>query len=584
MSSLSLLLCVGLAGTACVGAINGHDDEAPGTPDGPRAAGKGQSGSGGAAGVAAGSPAGVPGMPGQPGMPAPAGPPPVATPTTRLARLSHAQWTAAVKDLLRLPARPAFSDRFRGDPINTFDTIAETLSVDEALRGDYRDAAEQLAEQVTTDPAALARIVPPVAAGDVAARSRDFVDRFGVRAYRRPLTKVEADRFVTLMGRGPAVFGGKDAFTDGVRVAVQAFLQSVHFLYRTELGPATAMAATGRQALGPYDRAARIALAVTGTIPDDALLVAAGTAELTTSDGVRRQVERLLGTPAAGEVIDSFHRQWLRMITYEGIEKDAKLFPEYSAGIGADMESETLKFARDVVDGGGGFNELLLSPTTFVNKRLAVLYGMPAPAAATGLTKVNLDPTKRAGLLTQAGFLASNASIREVDSIHRGVFVHHQFLCTELPPPAANVSFAGATGTTNRQKVTSVTGDGTCGAGCHSSVINPVGFAFEQYDALGKFRTSDKTLPADASGKYAFDGIDKTWTTGIEFVKLMASSQTAHNCFSRFLFSYLHGRTPEPADVLTVAGLGQKSLESKVSVKALLTEIATSDQFLTRLP
>jgi hypothetical protein len=283
-------------------------------------------------------------------------------------------------------------------------------------------------------------------------------------------------------------------------------------------------------------------------------------------------------------MLEDFHEQLLRLHTYDQIEKDAKVFPEYAAGIGADMRRETMMFARDVVQKGGGLRELLLSAHTFVNRRLAPVYRVAAPASTTTFQRASLNPAERAGLLTQVGFLASNAYSREVDSIHRGVFVHHTFLCTNLPPPVDGVSLSGARGTTNRERISSVTGDGTCGAGCHSRIINPVGFAFEHYDALGRYRTTDNGAPVDASGSYVFGGTPRAFKDAVEFSRLVAESAEAHECYGKSLFEYVHGRVPEPGDEAQIKLLGARSLGNKAAVKALVLDLVTSDEFLSRLP
>jgi hypothetical protein len=500
--------------------------------------------------------------------------------TTRFARLSHRQWENAVRDLLGLRAAPGLAGRFRGDPIpGKFDNNGGTLSVDDDLRRDYREAAERLAELATTGDA-LGRLLPPNLPSDAAGRARAFVTAFGLRAYRRPLTPAELDRALALFGKGPALFAGRDAFADGVRAMVEAVLQSPHFLYRTELSPAPG---PGRARLSSYELAAKLAFTLTGTLPDAALLEAAGRGAL---DGpaLRREAERLLETPAAEEVLEDFHEQLLHMGAYENIEKDPKLFPGFGSGAGPEMRRETLLFARDVVRAGGGIRELLTTPSTFVSRKLASVYGVPGPATEGAFEKVALDPSKRAGLLTQLGFLSVNAHLREIDSIHRGVFVHHAILCTHLPPPADGATLSGAKGTTNRERITSVTGDGTCGAGCHSRVINPVGFAFEHYDAIGRWRATDNGQPVDAADRYVFDDEDLSWTDAVGFSRHAAESRRAHACYARHLLEYAFGRVPAPGDDPLIDRLGESSRQGKAGAKALLLGLVTSDEFSTRAP
>jgi hypothetical protein len=506
--------------------------------------------------------------------------------TTRFARLSHRQWESATRDLLKLPAAPGYAASFTGDPVRGhFDNNGGLLQVTSGLRNDYQRAAEALAEKIAGDAVALQRILPEGLPADPAARARGFVEGFGLRAYRRPLTSGEVARYVALFGKGRDLFGGKDPFADGVRVTLEAFLQSHHFLYRTELQGG---AAGARSSLDPYEVASKLSFTLASTMPDAELFGLAANEGLASRDTVRAQAERLLGRPAAREILDDFHAQLLRLATYEQIDKDTKLFPEFVAGIGNDMRQETLGFTRDVVFGGdarqpGGLRELLTAPYSLVNKRLAAIYRVTGPAT-DALVRHDLNPAERAGLLTQPGFLASNAHKKEVDSIHRGVFVHHAILCTSLPPPAEGVSLSNARGVTNRQRVTSVTGDGTCGAGCHSTVINPVGFAFEHYDALGRYRRNDNGSPVDATGTYDFGAGPQSWRDAVGFVKAVSEGPQAHECFARNLLEYVHGRVPEAGDDGIVRGLGARSLDGRATVRALVLDLVTSDEFLTRLP
>src|SRR3954470_10221419 len=162
-------------------------------------------------------------------------------PSSRLVRLSHRQWANTVGDLLRLGApAPQAGDLLAESVRTSFDNNGSALDVPPELWQDYEKAAEAVATQVARDPKRLAMLMPPGAPADQAGRARAFIESFGQRAYRRPLTDVEVGRYLTLFNQGPMLIGSADAFADGIELVVTLLMQSPHFLYRTELSNAAA--------------------------------------------------------------------------------------------------------------------------------------------------------------------------------------------------------------------------------------------------------------------------------------------------------------------------------------------------------
>ncbi len=504
--------------------------------------------------------------------------------TTRLARLSHQQWENTVRDLLFLTERPGLAATFTGDAaIGRFDNGGGTLRVTDGHFVDYQGAAETMAMRVANDPALRAKIVPANLPSDADGRARGFVTAFGRRAFRRPLTSAEVDRYAALFGMGPVLYGTADPLIAGVRAVIEAMLQSPHFLYRTELQPG----GTAPTPLSPYEIAARLSFALTSTMPDNELAAAADGNRLGANAAGRAELKthamRLLATAAGREMVEDFHTQYLRLRTYDGIDKNVAKVPEFVAGIGADMRNETLLFANHIFfTEQGGVRDLLLSPVSFINNRLAKIYVQTGTFDDT-FKKVTLDPAQRTGLLTQAGFLAANAHRDEVDSIHRGVFVHRHILCSELPDPAPNVPPVPAGGgKTNRQRVNAHTGEGTCGAACHATLINPAGFAFEAFDSIGKHRTIDNGEPVDASGTMPIDGEDVTWRDAVGFAALVAESDSAHRCFGNAWLEYLQGRSPVEADTGLLDRTTQMSRVDRASIGEMVLRLLTSDAFVNR--
>ena len=494
-----------------------------------------------------------------------------------------------MRDALRLSAPPGLASAFVAEPLRgTFDTNGSILSVSPDLFSDYQTAAEALAAKVARDAALLAAIAAP-GSGALRVRAEAFVQDFGLRAFRRPLSAAEAERCLALFDRGAQLIGSGDAFADGVELVLSYFFQSPHFVYRTELSSAVA---GGKVALGPYAIATRLSYGLTNTMPDDALFAAAAGEELTTRAGVLLQAERLLGLPSARSTVADFHEQLLGMREYEVVSKDARQFPEFSAGVADDLKLEAVSFIEDVVfEQDRGLHELLTAPYTFANQRIAALYGL-APGARTGsqadaFARVELDPLQRAGLLTQVGFLAANGEGATPNIIMRGVHIARKVLCVDLPPPPAMIPPLPALSatSTNRQRVAELTKNAPCN-GCHTSIINPLGFAFEKLDGVGKYRTQENGRAIDATGSYSLDGATVSYDGAVQLIERIAGSQQAHDCYSRHWVEYLYGREVDMdsgADRSLVEQAGSLS-NSDAPVKELVVNLVATDAFLTRLP
>lgn len=502
------------------------------------------------------------------------------SPSSRFPRLSHAQYENTVRDLLRLDAPSGLTATYLGDATSTtFDNNGNELYVGEALWGDYQRGAETLAEQITTDPTALERIVPDGASGDV----RRFVEGFGLRAHRRPLAAAEIDAYLAIAARAAEAYPEMDAFAGGVRMVLEVMLQSPHFLYRAELSTDTAGGTS--IPLTSYELASRLSYALWDTMPDDALFAAAAASELATVEGLRAQAARMLESDKAEDTVASFHYQLLDMHKYGDVTRSTMLFPEYSDALRESMVDETQSFVRHVVFAeDGGLERLLTAPYTFVDAELAPVYGLEG-TYDEAMERVELDPAQRAGILTQIGYLAANASSTDPDAIHRGVFVNHRILCAPLPPPPMVVPPLPADDSgmlTMRQRIDLHTGPGTCGAGCHSTMINPIGFAFEHYDALGRWRDEDRGLPVDAASEYAFGATTIEYADAVELAGVVAEQPMAHSCYVRHWLEYAYGRAPSRRDAQLIARIGAASLAEDLSVRAILVELVASDAFRTR--
>ena len=509
---------------------------------------------------------------------------------SRFPKLSNAQWERSVQDLLRLPAPSGLSADFTQEPGDKgYDTVAAaTLTVSGDAWSRYRTAAETLAEQVTADAAKLAEITPGGTFANDTEKGKAFIDAFGKRALRRPLRDEEKAAYLALYANGPALVGGS-AFSAGVRLVLEAMLQSPSFLYRVETA-ATNSVDEQKAWLSGYEVATRLSYALWGTMPSDELLAAAAAGELTSKRGVVRWAGKLLDAPRARELLLSFHEQTFATAAYGTQDKDPGLGFD-AAALAPLMKSEARMFFEHVIDTAGGITQLLTEPIAYVNEDTASFYGLSG-VTGTALQKRSLDASERAGLFTQLGFLTKNATRDGSDPVHRGLAVLRKLLCDEPDPPPMMFSLpAQEPGLTTRETYEKVT---ACGGSCHKEMINPPGFAFEVFDAVGKLRSSEVGKPIDATGTLSLrDGFTlaekkASATTPLSFdgpvdlLRKLSTTPRVHECYARNFMKYLLARELDPVERGASSSLGEGSLRSG-SMRELLLQLVALDTFRSRV-
>jgi hypothetical protein len=494
---------------------------------------------------------------------------------SRFARLTHAQWQNTVGDLLGASGIADFSPSFRPDPNQQgylFDNDANSLSIDQALWQAYQGAATQIAAVSAEDPALLAGIVPTAERPDAIGRA--FIEQFGRRVHRRPLSEAQVESYLELYSGARDIFPELGPVEAGVRLLLQAFLQSPYFLYRVEDG----VSSTDRVVpLDGYEIAARLSYTLWDTMPDESLFRAAESGELASPAKVAEQARRMLDGERAAPVLARLHRQLFDVERYRGISR----FPE--EGLPAMAEEGHRRFIRHVAfDQSGSLLDLLTSTQTFANATLAGLYGLSGNFTEE-FELVDLDPEQRSGFLTQIGFLASNANSGVPDPIHRGVFLARRIACLNLPMPPNNIPpLPAAGGRTNRETVAAHTETpGTVCAGCHGPIINPLGFPFEYYDGLGRYRTEDNGQAVNGTTSPALEG-NPTVADAVELAHALASSQQVHECYAKHLLEFAFGRLSTKEDQGLIEQAAKSSKDENKAVKELVVQLVSSQPFLTR--
>jgi hypothetical protein len=488
---------------------------------------------------------------------------------SRVIPQTNRQWSRSVQTVLNLAEPPEHSERFL-DPVRgvtLFDNNENVLLVGTDMAIDYQLAAAEIALQELAEADALSRI-------DAGTSAEEFIRTLGRRAYRRPLTEAEVEAYLVLYAVGTEQPGDGSEFVKGANLVIEALLQSPHFLYRSELSP------DGGPLTG-FERASKLSFWILGTSPDDALLDRAAAGEFDTETGVAGLAEEMLADPRASEMITDLYGQLFKVSYAESILKED---PLWSSAVNRELVIIAELFFQHIYESDFGLDEILTSTDGFVGPLSAPFYGIePAPDEPT---LMDLGP-ERPGYFSQLPFQMTMSSGLNSDAIHRGHPLVVSVMCAKLRipenvevPPLPEVD----PNSTSRQRLEAFTGADTCGESCHG-YIDPLGFAFENFDGLGRVRTTDNGQPVDTSGSYPFGEGENPMVSfdgAPELMSIMAGTPEAHACLAKSLMSYALARDITSADESLMSRLAEVSMSENGSIKQVLREIAKSPAFLSR--
>jgi hypothetical protein len=510
-------------------------------------------------------PGGPGGEPGGPGVGTPGGPNvPAPTPTTckadqiglsPLRRLTRLEYDNSIKDLLGVDlglAKDFNADEMAGSfPSNFFTPISE------ASYTQYATAAAQAAVKTVQQLGQLLPCATNVQANNETACVTTFIRQFGRRAYRRPLDDGEVSRYEAVFRVGR----GNGDFPTGVALVVQGMLESPNFLYLVE-GPGP---------LTQHQLASRLSYFLWNAPPDSKLASLADSGGLRTPESLRNEAKRMLSDPRAQEMIDDFHTRWLHLEKLPILNKDAAEYPEFEA-LKPAMHEEMRRFVTHVMGEGDGKLETLLT---------AKLYGAQM-SGADDWQKVNLNPAQRAGVLTHSAFLAGHG--REGASpIFRGIAVREQLLCSELPPPPPGADVLlppPSPNASTRDRLEQHRANPEC-ASCHS-LMDVLGYGFESFDEIGRFRTTENNKQIDDSGEFVGTDVDGAFKGPIQMARKLAGSAQVHQCVTKQWFRYALGRMETDLDACALDAIQKRFEKSGFNLPELLMALVESDGFRIR--
>ncbi len=401
----------------------------------------------------------------------------------------------------------------------------------------------------------------PEDAKDREPRLKEFCRKFVERAFKRPLTPDLEKLYIDRQFRP-----GIDTALAVKRVALLA-LKSPRFLYRE----------AGEKTPDAFDTASRLSYEIWDSLPDLELLKAASTGNLSTREQVSKQAERMIADPKAWTKLRQFLLQWLKVDPIPDIAKDAKLFPEFDASVASDLRTSLELMLESIATSEkSDYRELLLNDRLFLNGRLAKVYGVKLPENSP-FQQVSLDSNERSGVLTHPYLMSSFAYLKTSSPIHRGVMIVRNILGRTLqPPPAAFTPLSADLhpNLTTRERVAMQTKSAPCNS-CHD-LINPLGFALEKYDAIGRLRLVENGKQIDSAGHYrSRAGKLADFNGARELGSYLANSDEAHAAFVEKLFQHVVKQPVRAYGTTMLPELVTYFETNNFSIRKLMAEIVT---------
>jgi Protein of unknown function (DUF1592)/Protein of unknown function (DUF1588)/Protein of unknown function (DUF1587)/Protein of unknown function (DUF1585)/Protein of unknown function (DUF1595)/Planctomycete cytochrome C len=515
-------------------------------------------------------------------------------------RLNRTEYDNTIRDLLGVDLR--LSEDFPSDDVGYgFSNIGEVLSLSPLLFEKYCAASEKIAETAikatppiplvehhgTTvpEPSALRHpiiVARPSSTLSVAAASRTIFRRLMPRAYRRPIDDGEVERIVRLVEM--ATDGG-ESFERGIQIGLQAILVSPHFLFRVELGaiPNDSTAThepTAQHPLNDFEVASRLSYFLWSSMPDDELFRVARSGKLHKLEVLDGQVARMLASSKADALVDNFTSQWLNLCNLVEVIPDPTLFPEFTPELRADMVRETKEFARTIFRQDLSLLRFIDADYTYLNQRLANHYGIEQ-VKGDAFRKVPVRSAMRTGVLTHASILTLTSNPNRTSLVRRGKWILDNVLGMDLPDPPAVIQSleegakeSGAK--TMREQLKIHRENPTC-ASCHDT-MDPLGFAFENFDAIGRWRNDAEGVPVDAHGTLP-DG--ESFAGPLELAAILKQREREFGrLIATKMLTYALGRGLRHTDSCTIDNLTDDLMANDFRFTTLIRGIVRSKPFL----
>jgi hypothetical protein len=499
-------------------------------------------------------------------------------------RLNKAEYRNTIRDLMGVDFKPA--EDFPSDDVGYgFDNIGDVLTLSPLLMERYLAAAEQIVDIAFKDAQNRERLVqrPKFNPKDPkrprkSAIIRQVIEKFAARAYRRPVTDDEVARIARFVELAET---NGQRLDEGFQLAFRAILASPHFLFRVEMDRASTRP-HGVYAISEYELASRLSYFLWSSMPDEELFRLASSGSLRKDDTLEKQVRRMLADPKARALTDNFAGQWLQLRSLRTATPDPKLFPTFNDNLRRAMIEETERFFEAVVKEDRSILDFIDADFTFVNETLARHYKIEG-VKGKEFQRVKLPDSKRGGILTHASILTVTSNPTRTSPVKRGKWILENILNTPPPPPPPEVpeleeNQAELKGSL-RQRMEQHREKPIC-ASCHQR-MDPLGFAFENFDAIGGWRDRDGKFSIDPTGTLP-NG--QTFNGPMELRRILKTTKQVdfRRCLTEKMLTYALGRGLEFYDRCAVDDISAAVAKNDHRFSSLVIAIVKSDPFQLR--
>jgi hypothetical protein len=493
-----------------------------------------------------------------------------------LRRLNRAEYNNTIRDLVGVQFQPA--EDFPADDVGYgFDNIGDVLSLPPLLMERYLAAAEKIVAHALARPETRSRIfiAQPQGGANHEECARKILENFARRAYRRPVSGEEVNRLLIFVRLAEAQ---GDSWEKGIEMALQAILASPHFLFRVERDPRSKFG--GNHRISDFELATRLSYFLWSSLPDEELFAQAQKGTL--RQDVEGQVRRMLKHPRSRALVDNFATQWLQTRNLRNAAPDPAQFPDFDESLRSAMQRETELFFESIMRDDRSVLDFIDANYTYLNERLARHYGI---SGVTGehFRRVTLPPGARGGVLTQASILTVTSNPTRTSPVKRGKWILENILGTPPPPPPPDagelsedkkIVLSGSL----RKRMEQHRANPNC-ATCHQR-MDPLGFGFENFDAIGKWRERDGQFPIDPSG--VLPG-GRSFQGPSELRAILKSQRELFcRCLTEKTLTFALGRGLEAYDKCALDQISGALAKDQYRFSRLVVEIARSDPFQMR--
>jgi hypothetical protein len=490
----------------------------------------------------------------------------VTAPVLHARLLTPSQYNNTVLDVVKVGGNP--SKNFSGG----VDTQLDDLSVE--MRA---DTATAIATQAAATLAQWTPCASPTAADAVCEGL--IIDRLGAQAYRQPLTAAQHAALQTLFDAGVKE---KD-FATGLQWFLAGVFQSPDFLYQFAK-PQSGEVVGQVRGLAPYELASRLAYFIWDSPPDDALYTAAAASKLGDVAAVSAQVTRMIQDPRFTRGLAGFYGSWMSLGSFAEVARND---PAFTTDVVTALQTSLLMSATQLYASGGtaNFSGLFTGHSYYLNGPLRKFYGLPGNTTDTTFTATDMPGEDRVGVVTHPALTALLARPNETNPISRGLFMRETLMCQELPPPPAGVAIPPlspvSTTQSTRDRLNQHAESALC-ASCHN-IMDAPGFALENFDEVGRHRTTDGGKPVDTSGTMIGAGdLSGPFANGAELLGKLVQSQDVRGCFAQKYLEFATSHALAAEDQCSLDPL-KKTFVPSGDLHDLVTSVATSDSFRSRM-